>query len=427
MGFPYLEKKVLFSISGGVAALLLFIVLIINRDNIPFFGGPREPEVIITTGTIKTNDYLGKILAPCGIPDLTIRKIEQNLRKVRKQKPIIDGKKYEVVTSTSLEFKKFTYFETDTTSYLVLCSSEGIFSSQIDVTPTVWMEAITSGTITSNMDADMAKLGLNANLVGNIMEDFSDKIFAWKIDFYTEQRIGDKFVILYERQYLPAKNRPTNQVRVLAAYYQGSGTRSKENYGIRFRGSDSARDDFFDLNGDALRKEFLRAPLGGHGFHISSRFSRSRFHPILRIYRPHHGIDYAAPIGTPVVSIGNGTVVFAGWKGGYGNCIDIRHSGKFTSRYGHLSRVLVRSGQKVGQSQRIAFSGNTGASTGPHLHFEMHVNGVQKNFLGLTFAPAKSLAAKDLPEFSTVKDQYLSRLFPGLSPTHEQKEKDNTN
>ncbi|OVE77596.1 hypothetical protein BVX98_02415, partial [bacterium F11] len=198
--------------------------------------------------------------------------------------------------------------------------------------------------------------------------------------------------------------------RILAAYYKGAATKEKDNYAIRFQATGDKRAEYFDLKGKAVRKVFLRAPFKRGNFRISSRFSRRRFHPIKRIYRPHHGVDYAASVGTPIAAIGKGTVVHAGWKGAYGKCLEIRHTKRYTSRYGHLSKFRVKKGETVEQGQYIGNVGTTGLSTGPHLHFEMHVNGKQENFLRLNFPSGKPISAKNIDEFRKVRDQVLVRL-----------------
>ncbi len=415
------ERRTIFAIGLGVLAVFLLLVLFLNNDGVPFLERNRPSNLIISTGTIKEGDYLGKILASHAIPDPFINQIQNVLLKSCERKFIRAGDMYEIITSTSGQFQKLIYKTSATKYYSVIRSSTGVFSVLPSEKQTVWMEEIIRGKISENMYKDLLKTGLSENFVANLMSEVGDNIFAWKIDFFTEQRVGDEFAVLIEREWLVGDSRPTNNLRVLAAYYGGSGTRTRKNFGIRFQVPGAAKPDYYDLNGDALRKEFLRAPFTHRGFRVSSPFNNRRFHPILRTYRPHHGTDYAAPTGTPIVSIGNGTVVLAGWKGGYGNCVDVRHSNKYRSRYGHLSRISVREGQKVAQGQIIGYSGSTGMSSGPHLHFEMHVDGVQRNFLALNFSPAKSVENKYLPDFNIGKDEYMARLFPGQATVTENK------
>jgi murein DD-endopeptidase MepM/ murein hydrolase activator NlpD len=201
----------------------------------------------------------------------------------------------------------------------------------------------------------------------------------------------------------------------LAANYIGKATRVKENVAIRFQPKEANRPDYYDAEGKAVRRAFLRAPFTHGAFRISSRFNPRRFHPILRTYRPHHGTDYAAPYGSRVSSVGKGAVIFAGWKGGYGNCVEVRHNSTYVSRYGHLSRIGVRTGQSIQQGGYVGNVGNTGLSTGPHLHFEMLVNGESRNFLKMDFPAASSVPSANLSDFKRVRDEVMDRFKDKLA------------
>jgi murein DD-endopeptidase MepM/ murein hydrolase activator NlpD len=214
-----------------------------------------------------------------------------------------------------------------------------------------------------------------------------------------------------EQEYAIGSDRPLRgSLRILAAEYRGKATKHKDNIALRYQAPDAKQPDYFDSDGSAVRRAFLRSPFTHGAFRVSSSFSQHRFHPILRIWRPHHGTDYAAPFGTPVAAIGNGTVVRAEWYKGYGKCIDIRHNNVYTSRYGHLSRIAVRTGQSITQGQYIGNVGSTGLATGPHLHFEMQVNGMQHNFIAMSFPSASAVSKENMPDFFRVRDELLSQL-----------------
>lgn len=222
---------------------------------------------------------------------------------------------------------------------------------------------------------------------GVIME-FAD-IFAWKIDFLTEPRKGDSFALIWEerRTALGAQC----SARVLAAVYRGGETGEER----AFRRGDS----YYDEKGASLRRAFLRAPLSYR--RISSYFNPRRRHPVLRIFRPHNGIDYAAPAGTPVSAVADGTVIFRGRKGGYGNFIGIRHGGGYVTGYGHLRGYAkgIRAGKKVSQGEVIGYVGMTGLATGPHLDFSVKSNGRYVNFLKINPPPAAGLKGAELGAF----------------------------
>lgn len=189
-------------------------------------------------------------------------------------------------------------------------------------------------------------------------------IFAWDIDFTTDLRNGDTYRIVVEGLYLDGEFRKYGTV--LAAEIVNKGT---PNAAYRFAVDSTA--DYFDREGKSLKRAFLKAPLSFR--RISSSFNWSRFHPVLKVRRPHHGVDYSAAAGTPVSAIGDSTVLFAGRKGQYGNLVILHHPNGYRTYYGHLSRISrdVRAGRKVIQAQVVGTVGSTGLATGPHLHYEM--------------------------------------------------------
>lgn len=229
--------------------------------------------------------------------------------------------------------------------------------------------------------------------------DFTD-IFSWAIDFNTETRQGDKFALIWDEDYTKAGQ--TLNENILAAYYEGGV--SGKNYAFRFE------DEYYDESGKFTKKMFLKSPISVRGVRISSRFSKGRMHPILRIRRPHLGIDYAAPIGTPVETVADGVVKFKGWKGGFGNYMEISHPNNYTTCYGHLKGYArgINVGTKVKQGQTIAYVGSTGLSTGPHLDFRIRQGNKYFDFLN---SKQRSSAAREIPaqkreEFNKIKEEY---------------------
>jgi murein DD-endopeptidase MepM/ murein hydrolase activator NlpD len=229
-------------------------------------------------------------------------------------------------------------------------------------------------------------------------------IFDWRIDMSRDLQRGDRFSVLVER-----KRGPEGTVkigRILAAVFANGGSTIQA---VRFeRAGDRAR--YYDQNGRSLEANFLSAPLSFR--RISSVFGL-RKHPILGIWRQHTGTDYAAEAGTPVRAIGDGVVIAAGVRGGYGNAIDVRHANGFVSRYGHLRAFArgVRAGTRVSMGQTIGFVGMTGLATAPHLHFEILVGGVQRNpRSALSRTGGQPLPDADRARFETFKTRYLGLL-----------------
>jgi murein DD-endopeptidase MepM/ murein hydrolase activator NlpD len=230
------------------------------------------------------------------------------------------------------------------------------------------------------------------------------EIFGWDLDFYTDTRKGDTFRVLIEKRTY-SNGQPPAYGKLFAAEYNNAG---RPYQAVLFR-DDDGRAAYYAPDGKSLQKAFLRSPLK-FSAPITSHFSRDRFHPVLKIHRPHLGIDYAAPVGAPVQSIGEGRVVFAGRKGGAGNLVHIKHTNGYETMYMHLSRILVHNGAHVGQGERIGLVGMTGLATGPHLDFRILQNGAYRNFEALRLPPANPVAKRFMPEFLAARDRWVPLL-----------------
>jgi len=262
-----------------------------------------------------------------------------------------------------------------------------------------YRDELITGKITSNLYESMLKIGESPELV----VDFAS-IFAWQIDFFTETRTGDSFTVFLRREYVDSI--PIGYQAIEYLHYGGEiGNFSA----FRYQTSDG-KIGYYTKDGSSLKKLFLKAPLSFA--RISSYFSHSRFHPILKIRRPHWGVDYVAPRGTPVSALGDGVVTFAGWKGQYGKLVEIRHPKGYRTRYGHLSRIRkgIRRGRRVQQGEVIGYVGATGLATGPHLHFEIRYHGRPINPLKLKVPRSPGLKKKELPTFRAHVDSILRRI-----------------
>lgn len=233
-------------------------------------------------------------------------------------------------------------------------------------------------TISGSIEDNLYSAILDLNELPELVEKFVD-IFAWDIDFSVETESGDSFAIVVEKLYYSGKLIGYGNI-YYALYYSKKLGKKKA---IWFEGK------YFDENGKAINKLFLKSPL--KIYKITSAMGY-RFHPILRVYRMHHGVDYAAPYGTPVFSMGPGVVTFAGWKGGYGKLVTIKHPNGYETRYAHLSKIAVRVGQRVSAGEYIGNVGSTGLSTGPHLHLEMRKDGYLVNPLKIKNPPSEPVS-----------------------------------
>jgi murein DD-endopeptidase MepM/ murein hydrolase activator NlpD len=230
------------------------------------------------------------------------------------------------------------------------------------------------------------------------------EIFSTDIDFHRDLRRGDRFTVVYETFYDQGEQLRTG--RVLAAEFVNNG---KVYQAVYFQHADG-QGGYYTLEGKNIRKAFLRSPL--EFSRITSGFTNARFHPVLREWRAHKGIDYGAPAGTRVKATGDGIVEIAGRQGGYGNLVVLRHQSQYTTWYGHLSGVAkgMRKGARIAQGDVIGYVGSTGLATGPHLHYEFRINNVHQNPLSVVMPSAPPIMAAQRPAFDSVAIPLAQRL-----------------
>jgi murein DD-endopeptidase MepM/ murein hydrolase activator NlpD len=250
--------------------------------------------------------------------------------------------------------------------------ADGAWRGSVEQVPVTVDTVVLTGTVRSSLYAALVNSegsGIPTEERERVADLLADRVFAWQIDFSRDLRQGDQFRVLYERMVRP--DGTAREGRVVAAQFSVN-NRDYEAYAFR---APNGVEGYYDRSGESLRRAFLRAPLEFR--RISSAFSRSRFHPVLRTNRPHHGIDYAAATGTPVRAVGDAVVRRAGWAGGYGNLVELGHTRGYSTRYAHLHRFAsgIRPGVRVKQGDIIGYVGSTGMSTAPHLHYEFHMDG----------------------------------------------------
>jgi len=258
-------------------------------------------------------------------------------------------------------------------------------------------------TATGIIDASLFEAGQAAGLSDGLIMQMAE-IFAWDVDFVLDIRAGDRFALVFEEQFKDGEK--IGEGPIVAAEFTNRDRRIRA---VRYR-DPTGRVAYFSPDGRSMRKAFLRTPV--NFTRISSRFSSSRKHPILHKVRAHRGVDYAAPRGTAVKASGDGRVVFAGRKGGYGRTIILRHGPVYTTLYAHLSRFSkgIRPGKRVEQGQTIGFVGSTGLSTGPHLHYEFRVRGVHRDPLRVELPQAAPLVEEYMDDFQSKAKPLLAKL-----------------
>ena len=270
------------------------------------------------------------------------------------------------------------------------------FSAEVREIPTHTEVAVVSGRLEDSLFNAVEDAGESAEIAMRMAQ-----IFAYDLDFYTDPRRGDTFRLVVEKKKYD-HGETAGYGRILAAEYVNG---ARKYQALLFH-DPSGRPAYYTADGKSLQKAFLRSPLK-FGAPVTSHFSKARFHPILKTYRPHLGTDYGAPTGTPVQTIGSGRVMFAGRKGGDGNMVHVAHSNGYETYYLHLSRIFVHAGERVEIGKTIGLVGMTGLATGPHLDFRISQKGQFRNFETLGLPPSDPVNKKDWAEFASVRERWL--------------------
>jgi murein DD-endopeptidase MepM/ murein hydrolase activator NlpD len=349
---------------------------------------PPKEEIKVISGKISKGQSIFVALRSQGLSAEMIEAISRHLKPIMNLRRLNPDDIYEVRLTPEGQFRGFSYQSGPIDLYRITVEPSGEWKAQKLEIPVDKYWARVSGEISSSFFEAMDRLGEKDQLT----LDFAE-IFAWEIDFNTELQPGDRFQIVVEKYYVG--DAFVKYGRILYAEFKGQ---AKSIQGIRYH-SPIGPVDYFTEQGQSLRKAFLRSPL--KFTRISSGYSKSRLHPILGERRPHLGVDYAAPVGTPVWAIADGTISSAGWNGGYGQQVVLKHVKGYQSTYGHLHRIApgIQKGKTIRQKQIIGYVGSTGLSTGPHLDFRLSKNGVYRNPLREISPRAPSLTSGQMPEF----------------------------
>lgn len=272
------------------------------------------------------------------------------------------------------------------------------YMAEILQVPSQIRTVVVSGKIEGSLYQTLEAAGEHPELAVRMAQ-----ILAWDMDFYTDPRPGDAFsLVVDKKEYIDGQ---FTYMGIDAVRYDNAG---RVHEAVRFHDPDG-KVAYYTSDGKSLQKSFLKSPLK-FAARVSSHYSEHRYHPVLKIYRPHLGTDYAAPIGTPVQAVASGRVVSAGMSGGSGNMVKIQHANGYETYYLHLSRILVRRGAMVQQGQRIGLVGMTGLATGPHLDFRVQRRGQFMNFEHMQLPPSDPVAKKDWAEFAAVRDKWVPML-----------------
>lgn len=356
------------------------------------------PKLARQTVPIRPGDTLAALLERSGVDqqlrmdliaavqkEFDVRKFRagSELTLLRSQQGSLESLEYVVDPDHKLELAK---------------SKDGYVAQIADIPSTIRRTAI-CGELRGSLFDSVERAGERPELAIEMAN-----IFAWDLDFYRDPREGDKFCLLVEKKEY-TNGAPPSYQRILAAKYDNAGTV----YDAYLFADKDGRAHYYSSDGESLQAAFLRSPLAFDA-RISSHYSRRRYHPVLKVYRPHLGTDYAAPTGTPILAVADGRVIFSGRSGGSGNMVTLRHANGFVTQYLHMSKRLVRRGDRVQQGQRIGLVGMTGLATGPHVDIRITKNGRYMNWEKLKVPRQSRIPRSRMAAFDTARNQYVAQM-----------------
>ncbi len=415
------KNLLLFALLTGIVLIIILIATlykpasknenIVEEDSITIAPkteyGIVIDSLLIFRDQVKRNQFLSDILLSYNVSYQTIDELVKRSKDVFDVRKIRAGNTYSVLC-TNDSIKKVCYFvyESSPTEYVVydLQDSVHVHIGKKEIETRI---ATASGVITSSLWETMVENQTDPNLANELSE-----IYAWTIDFFGIQR-GDYYKVIYEKHFVD-----DNFIGIGKVYASLFKHMDHDYYAFYFM-QDSIG-DYFDEDANSLRRTFLKAPLRFK--RISSRFSYSRMHPILKVRRPHTGVDYAANYGTPVHTVGDGVVIYARKKGANGNMVKVKHNGTYTTAYLHLSGFGkgIREGKHVKQGDIVGYVGSTGRSTGPHLDFRFYRNGQPIDPLKVESPPAEPVDSAYLNQFKNLSAEYITSLDTiQVGPVHE--------
>lgn len=355
--------------------------------------------------TIKSGDNLSVVFKRAELNDRDMLAVLNGSKDSKRLTTLFPGHIVNFSISPEQGLEKLTYVIDRLNSFSFIKNGD-----QFDYLEHVRTPDIHTAQSSGVINQSLYTAGIAARLDDKLIMELAD-IFGWDIDFALDIRKGDQFKVIYEEKFLDGEK--IGNGSILAAEFVNQGERYQA---IRYTNT-RGETGYFTPEGQSLRKEFLRAPLDFR--RISSNFNPRRLHPVTKTVRPHRGIDYAAPTGTPIWSSGSGSVIASGYTATNGNYVVIQHGNGVQTKYLHLKKRLVKKGQKVKQKQTIGLLGATGLATGPHLHYEFLVNGVHRNPRTILnhMPKARSISTTELPRFIVETRDQIALLKDNTSST----------
>jgi len=410
--FPPMESPALTGVSGEYRVRELTLPSYQEttpETNIASIADPTLDSWQILT--IKRNDTLGALFQRAGIPEAEAYRLTASSKRAKQlATQLKPGHNIHFLLNEQKQLQQLRFVE-DKLHYTEFVRDEnnGYQMQDVTLTPDILYE-FAEAHIDTSLFASANEAGIEDRLTMKLAE-----VFGWDIDFAMDIRSGDSFHMVYEQLYLNGEKIANGDI--VAAEFHNNGEVFQA---IRYTDS-QGETGYYTPDGASMRKAFLRSPI--EFARISSHFNLKRKHPILHTIRAHKGTDYAASRGTPIRATGDGRISFAGSKGGYGRTIVIQHGSSYETLYSHLQSYAkgIRSGFKVKQGQVIGYVGSSGLATGPHLHYEFHVNGTQRNPVTIKFPLTASISAEEKPRFLAVTSRHMLQLASYLGrPTPTQ-------
>ncbi|AZC25725.1 MULTISPECIES: peptidoglycan DD-metalloendopeptidase family protein [Pseudomonas] len=354
---------------------------------------PGHREVLVAKG-----DTLSTLFEKVGLPATAVHEVLASDKQAKQFSQLKHGQKLEFELTPDGQLNKLHSKVSDLETITLTKGPKGFAFAKVTTKPVV-RSAYVHGVINSSLSQSAARAGLSHSLTMDMAN-----VFGYDIDFAQDIRQGDEFDVIYEQKV--ANGKVVGTGNILSARFTNRG---KTYTAVRYTNKQGSS-SYYTADGNSMRKAFIRTPVDFA--RISSRFSAGRKHPILNKIRAHKGVDYAAPRGTPIKAAGDGKVLLAGRRGGYGNTVIIQHGNTYRTLYGHMQGFAkgVKTGGSVKQGQVIGYIGTTGLSTGPHLHYEFQVNGVHVDPLGQKLPMADPIAKAERPRFLQQSQPLMARM-----------------
>lgn len=357
-----------------------------------------EPDPLTKTVVVANGDTLSTVFSRVGLSPSVMHAVLSSSKDAKQLSRLRIGQALEFQLTEQGELASLRSKLNSLETLALEKTSDGYTFKKEQIKPEV-ASVYARGEIDSSLFLAAKRAGLSHNLTMDLAN-----VFGYDIDFALDIRKGDSFEVIYEEKTVEGRRIGTGNI--LAARFTNRG---KTYSAVRYTNKDGAT-SYYNADGTSMRKAFIRTPVDFA--RISSRFSNGRKHPILNKIRAHKGVDYAAPHGTPIKSAGDGKVLLAGRKGGYGNTVIIQHGQRYRTLYAHMQGFAkgVRNGSSVKQGQIIGYIGTTGLSTGPHLHYEFQVDGVHVDPLGLKLPMADPIAQNEKSRFMQLSQPLMARM-----------------